>query len=255
MAKPHTNFQGAFAKARRKRGLPAPAAPPEGTYDPQFDAQGRNLQRSYDDLLQNFGIGKQRSQDDLNLALGNLDTSKTNALTDLNVNRERQLQDLGQQSQYATEDHAAALDALGRKYTVLGHQQEQAARHAGVESQGILAQSLAKRAANRGIEQQPIDTNFTRSQMGIATGEQRLGEDYSTNTARTTQDASQRSDALKLAFDRAFGPSGDNVLNLSRAGRDLNAGLLDINSSKWYGATANGYAPPPTRRRRKAAIY
>lgn len=251
-----SSFQAAFQKAKRKR-LPAPASPPPGTYNPQYDAQARAQQRQYDDLLQNFGIGKTRAQNDLTLALGNLNQSQQNALSDLGTSHDRNLQDLTTNQQYAAQDHATALDALNRNYATLAGRQAEGAIRSGVESAGILAQAIARRNANKANDQAPIDTAYGRQQAAATTAENRINQDYTTNVGRTQQDAQQRQDALKLAFDRAFGPSGDNVLQIARAGRDLTAGNLDLTSQKWYDATANGYAPlvrAINRKKKKVSI-
>lgn len=178
-----------------------------GTYDPTLDAQGRGLQRSYDDLLQNFNIDKTRATDDLKLALADTATSQ----------------------QRLNQDHATALANINRNYGDLAVRQAEGALKANVESPGLLARALARRQANARLDTQGVDTSFNRA----------------------TEDTTKHTDALKLAFDRAFGPSGDNVVNLSRAGRDLVAGQSDLNAQRWYAATANGYVPAPRIPRRK----
>jgi hypothetical protein len=206
----------AAAKKRKKKPAPRlPAEPPPGTYDPALSAQGRSAQRSYDDLLQNLAIGKQRSQDDLKLALANVATG----------------------TQRLGEDRTTALANLDRNYTALAHRQSEHALQGNVQSAGLLAQSLQSRMAARTQAQQPIDTSYSRA----------------------LEDAKRRSDALKLGFERLYGKSGTNVVNVARAGRDLTAGKLDIAGEKWWQAAQLGYAPAapariPKRKTRRQVV-
>lgn len=245
-----SSFTSALTKAKKKKKHSAPADPPAGTYDPLYDAQGRQNQRGYDDLLQDFGISKQRATDDLGISLGNLGQEKANTLADLDTSHTRNLAALLTGRTRATEDYQRAGQDLGRQYGVLAHRQTGAARQAHADSAGILAQSLRKRLANQALDQGRLDTSYHRQQADSTTAEQQTNEDYTRGTTRTEENATNRGDALKLAFDRAFGPSGDNVLNLGRAGRDLVQGGLDLNAQKWYSAVANGYTPPTRRKRR-----
>lgn len=240
-------------KAQKKRRR-LPSEPPPGTYDPTIDATQRQNQRGYDDLLQDFAIGKQRGQSDLDIALGNLGTDKTNALEDLTTSRDRNLADLITGRTRAGEDHTAALGTLAHNYDVLANKQGQQARQAQVESKGILAQALAKRAANQARDQAPIDTAYARQMQDSALSESRLGEDFTRGTARTEQGATSQSDALKLAFDRAYGPGGENAVRISRAGRDLVAGNLDLSNMRWFQAAQMGYSPTIPKKKTKKQV-
>lgn len=242
-----------IAAAKRRRAQ-TPANPPPGTYDPTIDATGRNNQRSYDDTLQNFAIGSQRAKDDLGIALGNIGTSQQNSLSDLSTGHDRSLADLLSGRDRNAADHQTALADLARNYSMLADKQGQAARQANVESGGILAQALAKRQANQAHDQAPIDTAFNRSLADSTTAEQRIGQDYATNTGRVNQGATNQSDAVKLAFDRAYGANGDQALNVSRAGRNLVAGNLDLSNQRWYQAAAMGYSPVQQRRRKQVIV-
>jgi hypothetical protein len=200
-----------ISRAKKKRRNPQlPATPPPGTFDPALSAQGRTNQRSYDDLLQDFAVGKQRSQDDLKLALAN--------------------QALG--TQHLGEDRTTALANLDRGYTGLAHRQSEHALQGNVESAGLLAQSLANRMAARTQAQQPIDTSYNRALEG----------------------AKQRTDALKLGFERLYGRSGTNVVRVARAGRDLVAGGLDLANQEWYQAAQLGYSPTIPKRKTKRQV-
>lgn len=239
-------------KARKKRR--SPVNPPAGSYNPVYDAEGRKLQRGYDDLTQDFTRGKTRDQDDLLIALGQLDRSKADALADLGQGKDRNLADLLLNRTRGEEDFKNASLGLDRRYASLRTQQDQTARRAGVESTGILEQAIAARQRNRSLDQAPLDLAHQRNLADSTTAEGRIGEDYSRGVARTGAEAGDRRSALTLAFERLWGTGGDREIDLARAGRDLTAGKLDLSGAKWYEATANGYAPPRPRRRRRTVI-
>lgn len=225
-----------------------------GFYDPQIDSQERGLQRGYDDLTQDFGRGKTRAQDDLLLALGQTDRSSGEALEDLGRSKDRNLAEILSARQRGDEDYGRAIQGLDRRYASLANEQGQAARRAGVESGGILAQSLAARQRNRALDQQPLDISRQRQQADLTTAEQELQDDYSRGVSRTGSEVDERKGALTLAFERLWGAGGDQEIGLSRAGRDLTAGKLDLSGSRWYQAAANGYVPTTPKRRRRV-IY
>lgn len=238
----------AIAKAKRKRRA-APADPPFGTYDPQLDATGRSNQRGYDDYRQDYQIGSTRGQDDLLIALGQNTRGTQNELADLTTGRDRSLADLLRNRGRATEDHTTALGDLDRSYATLANRQGQNARRAHVEGPGIMAQALAKRTENRALDQKPIDTSFNRYLEDSKTSQGRIGEDFARGTSRVNEASQENQAALNLGFDRLWGSTGTNTLGLARAGRDVEAGNLDLSQQRWWQAAAAGYSPPRRRRR------
>jgi hypothetical protein len=225
VAKTHFSLS---AIARAQRGRRAPVNPPPGTYDPVIDSTVRQNKRQYEDTSQDFTVGQTRAQDDLAVALQQLGLSENRNMEDLGVSRSR-----------AAEDHSRSLSDLVLRYTRLGRSQAEGDRHAGVVSAGILSQQAAIRAANQARDQQPIDQAYSR-----------FNEDAGRSQGRLQQDAGSRAQELNLDFSRLWDPkSGDNVIRLQRAGRDLQDANLDASGQRWYQATAGGYSPPKKKRR------
>lgn len=230
------------------------ANPPEGTYNPQYDAQQGQIQRQYADMGQDYTVGKTRAQDDFQTALGDLGTSRDQALQDVNSSSGRSLADIATARTRAGENLSTALGTVQHNYTVLAGRQAEGARHANVESAGILAEAAAARQANQARDVAPIQTSYDRTIADLGTQGQRVNEDTSTQTGRIGQSYDRNTSKLALAVDRAYGAQGDQTINLARAGRDLNANKLDLSAGRWYDAVANGYAPAPKKKRKVPVI-
>lgn len=180
--------------------------PPTGSYDPALDAQVGAAGRGLFDLGQDTQTQKDRLGTDYNLQRGDLVTAQDRA----------------------TADHQRALDMLQRNYAQLGNRQAQGQARAGVIGGGAVLQAAAKRAANKALEQQPIDTSFNRFTEDNQSAQGRL--------------------ALNMAPPDAGNPLG------GRAYQDLNSTLtrgkregaffgLDVAGEKAYQASGAGWDP------------
>jgi hypothetical protein len=242
----------ATARSRFYRNMPrsrpqptVQTSPPPGTYDPAIDAQVGQANRGLGDYLQDYirdfgepgtALGG-RSGEDLTLGKQDVERGYGRSLTDLLTNRSR-----------AGEDYGRAVEGLNRNFAQLGAAQTQAARAAGVQRGGALAQALAKRAENKRIAREPIDTNFSRFNADSAQAQGRLGED--------------RGLALG-ALDRGFLRGTDDAANaLARAQRENKQFGLDATAQKFYQAdiplplpdAAAASPGAPARRKRKPRV-
>jgi hypothetical protein len=185
---------GGSAGWPKKKAKPrVQTSPPPGSYDPAIDAQVGQTQRGLADLLVDYtrdygepgtALGG-RAGEDYGLGVAGVERDYGRSIADLMRNRGRAGEDYGQQ-----------IAGLQRSFAQLGSQQTQAARAAGVQRGGALAQALAKRNANQAIARQPLDTSFARFNEDSALDEGRLGENRGvalgglrTGLLRGTEDA------------------------------------------------------------------
>jgi hypothetical protein len=180
--------------------------PPTGSYDPALDAQLGAANRGLFDQGQDTQTQRERLGTDYNLQRGDLITAEDRA----------------------TQDHQRALDMLTRNYSQLANRQAQGQARAGVMGGGAVLQAAAKRAANRALEQAPIDTAYSRFTADNQSAQGRL--------------------ALQMAPPDAGNPLG------GRAFQDLNTGFtraqregsqfgLDTAAEKAYQASGAGWEP------------
>jgi hypothetical protein len=175
--------------------------PPTGSYDPALDAQVGAAGRGLSDLGQDTQRQRERLGTDYNLQRGDLQTAE----------------------QRATADHQRALDMLTRNYSQLANRQAQGQARAGVLGGGAVLQAAAKRAANKALEQQPIDTSFQRYSADNESAQGRLALQMAPPDAGnplggrafqdlgTTQARAQRENqffGLDTAAEKAFQASG-----------------------------------------------
>jgi hypothetical protein len=208
-----------FAQYADPAQPPVQTSPPPGSYDPAIDAQvgqsNRGLADFLSDYIRDFGepgtaLGG-RAGEDLTLGKADVERGYGRNLTDILTSRSR-----------AGEDYGHAVEGLNRNFAQLGAQQTQAARAAGVQRGGALAQALAKRAENQRIAREPMDTNFARYNADSSQAEGRLGED--------------RGLALG-ALDRGFLRGSDDAATaLARGQRENTAFGLDATAQKFYQA-------------------
>lgn len=240
------DFQFPLRRAQRRPVQPTvQTSPPPGTYDPAIDAQVGQANRGLGDYLQDYirdfgepgtALGG-RSGEDLSLGKQDVERGYGRSLTDILTNRSR-----------AGEDYGRAVEGLNRNFAQLGAAQTQAARAAGVQRGGALAQALAKRAENKRLAREPIDTNFSRFNADSAQAEGRLGED--------------RGVALG-ALDRGFLRGSDDAANaLARAQRENKQFGLDATAQKFFQAdiplplpdTAPSSSTPTRSPRRRRSV-
>lgn len=197
-------------KAKKRRTAAAPSLPPLGSYDPSVLLQYQQNKRTADNAQQQFDLGQSQAQDNLAIQLARLGQQETNLGT----------------------DRGTALENIGRNYGNLAETQAAGANRANVQSAGLLAQSLAKRQANQGLEQKTVDTSYQRS---------------------LADSANQKAD-LSLALSRAYGsgkggqPLGTNTLNLTQTKADALGGNLDLSGVAYQQAAANGFRFPKKKR-------
>lgn len=249
--------KGGLKPAAPGKGVTRPTAlgpPPVGTYDPAIDYQAGAANRGYQNLLDDANTSYEQGQQDYDLGLGDLTTTKTRTLADLLTGENRLNQDYG----IRTAD-------LGRSYSILGHQQAQNAARQGVTSAGLLGKSNAIRAGNQQHDQAAIDLARTR---GL--------EDIGTQRTRTNENFDRGKLGLDLGFSRQFGSFNGNtrvnpitgkpeigslVTNLTRAGTENTAFQTASAQQRTAGAQAGGYvdpsvlAPTPAQRRAKIKAF
>lgn len=244
MATARSRFYTGLARRAREREQRPLTSPPPGTYDPAIDAQVGQANRGLADLLVDYtrdygepgtALGG-RAGEDLQLGKADVERGYGRSLADLLTGRSR-----------GAEDYGRSVQTLDRNFARLGSAQTQAARAAGVQRGGALAQALAKRAENKAIERQPLDTNFARFNQDSALAQGRLGEDR----------------GLALGgLDRGFLRGADDAnTTLARAQRENAQFGLDANAQRFYQADvplplpsqavspATGGATPRPRRR------
>lgn len=209
----------------------APTAPPPGSYDPALDASYDSAARGYRYGIDDTATADLRGTEDYGFNRDSITRQRDQTLADLLAGHTREGQ-----------DYQTATGNLQRTYSNLGDSQSQNAQEAGVAGGGALMQALQKRTANQALDQAPIDTAHQRSL-----------ENYNTAVQRTTSGADLDLGRLALlaAPADANNPTGgrdwqDRHTGLARQGEELSNFGLDTNASRWYQATANGYAPPPT---------
>jgi hypothetical protein len=226
---------------RNKAGNPLSLpAPPVGTYDPAIDYNAGAADRGFGQFKDDAATGYEQGQQDYGLGLGDITTGHDRTLADLLTGEKRVNEDFGTQTQ-----------DLGHQYDILGHRQAESAAQHGVTSQGLLAQSLAKRTENQRHDQTAIDTVHTRGLADIGTLRGRADEDFKTAKTR-----------LDLANARQFGGYGDHIIlnpltgkpeagslltQLTRAGAEntfYQAGAGGLRASQ---AAAGGYISPLTQ--------
>lgn len=269
---------GTFRSAMMRRpasGLQqALTSPPPGTYDPAIDAQVGQSDRGLQDLLsayianygepgtqlggragEDFQTGQANIQRNLGYGLADVNQGADRSLADLQRSSGRSLADLLTNRGRAGQDYASNVEGLHRNFAQLGEAQTQAARAAGVQRGGALAQALAKRQANEAIDRKPMDTGFARfnqdSQLqqgrlgeDTALGTSRIGEDRTTGLSRLNAGATADLSSLRTGYVRG---AEDANTQLGIAGREANQFGLDANAQRFY--QANVPLPLPTRKK------
>jgi hypothetical protein len=177
-----------------------PSRPPPGTYDPSLDANERAAERGLLDLTQDT------------------ERAGSRAYTDVFDDEVGALAELARRDTAAEEDYTRNVGQLARNYGILGGQQTQSARAAGVRG-GALAQAAAKRTANMAWERAPIDTGIARYRTESGVQRDRIGLDF------------QRGEE-------------DRGLNLGRAGRELGFFRTDTGEQRWFQAKQSGAELP-----------
>jgi hypothetical protein len=198
----------------------APTTAPEGSYDPQLDAQGQT--QSLNNLYQNedFGTGNQQALDDYNTAIANAAQAHGYTLADLQTASN---QDLA--------NYNLATQNLGQQYQRLGVSQTQNANAAGVGEGGALVAAQTARQGNQNQAQGVLDTNESRSQADIT---QRVNRE---NTAYAQNQAANQTNYDRGVSSRAQTNERDNAANT----------LFNqqLGTQKVYAASASGLLPGP----------
>jgi hypothetical protein len=247
-------------KAQKRKQSVAPSLPPLGSYDPSLLLQYGANNRAAQNAQGQYDLGQAQAQDNFGIQTGRVDQSLANNLTDLGTSKDRSLADLLTNRDRNQQDYTTASQGLDRRYAQLGRVQGEHARQQHIEGGGILAQSLAKRQANRALDQQPLDTSLQRSLADSTTAQSRLGQDYTTNTGRAGQAAATSKADLALALARGYGsgtggnPLGTQTLNLTQTQNDALGGNLDLSGVAYGQAAANGFRFPSTPKRKKAPV-
>jgi hypothetical protein len=237
-----------MATKKRKGFTPfkAPVNPPPGTYDPDIDAKVRAVQRGYQQMSEDYPVGKTRAQDDYLTATQNDQTDYQNALGDLTTTHDRSLSDLLLGRTRGTEDYNTSLTNLDRNYQNLGNAQGGTITQAagGTVQGGALLQALQKRQANEAIDRAPIDTNYNRFLSDSQTQEGRVNQDFTTGSSRLKDQLDRQLGALSLGLERTWGEKGDQTVALGRAGNENIQYGIDATAARWGQAAGTGYTAP-----------
>ena len=231
----------------------AVVAPPQGSYDPNLDAELGKSNRGLGDLLADIGggtgndplgINRVRAQGDYALGLGEIDQARTRGLEDFTTGKanyetgyNRNLSDLLKAREQGTQDYGTNVETLKRNYLNMGVAQGEAQRKAGaMAGSGAEAQSARKRTANEAIDKAPIDTAYQRFMDASNTTQGRLGEDR-TSALAAMQRGYDRGDADLVAnrgkLDTAFTRQDqDWTSQLERAKRENEAFGSDVLNAK-----------------------
>lgn len=201
-------FRTPLARLRPFTPFKAPAKPPPGTYDPSLDAEERAAERGYGDL-----------QQDTERDRGRLFSNTYDPVLGAIPNLQRQLAEEGA-------DYGRQVQELGRGFQRLGTGQDNAARAAGVDSGGVLAQALRKRTENEAFARVPIDTAHTR---------------YGQQNAREQAQA-------ELGYQRQ---NEDLGTQLTRGGRELGFYRGDVGAQRFFQAEQSGAELPTAPKNEK----
>lgn len=191
----------------------APTRPPSGTYDPSLDAEERAAERGFLDLQQD-------TERDTGRAFSDVYDETLGAIPNLQRQRREETQDYGR-----------SIQELQRGFQRLGVGQTNAARAAGIDSGGVLAQALRKRRENETFQRQPIDV-----------AHRRFGEENDRQIA-------------KVGLD--YGRAGeDRATTLARGGREWNLFRNDVGAQRFFQAEQSGADLPsrPGNERTRAGL-
>ncbi len=214
-------------------------------YDPALDAQARAVWRGLVDSREAAATAESRALQDYGVGTASLRASYDQQLAQLGWGEadakrsyDRTLQDIATGRTRTTEDYGTSVAALGRAFDQLRNRQAQQARAQGVLTGGALLAAAQKRAANRAIEQQQLDTGYRRTMEDFGTNESRAGEDFRTATERF---AAQRGwlqsglndqlGALGLSLTRS---QADTQSQLTRAEREWQQFGIDTAEQRRY---------------------
>lgn len=220
--------------------------PAYGTYDPTLDQQERSADRGLSDHLQDLGKLGERDLTDYGIAKEDAGTSLSRMLEDIGFSRS----DLLTSRQRGRDDFNASLQTLDRNYRQLGQGQAQTASRAGATG-GAFAQAAQKRAANKAIDRQPLQTNFDRFLQDSTTAESRLG----TTEGRVRYDSDRDQGRLAELLRRN---TEDRGTQGTRAERENEFFHQDLNEVRVDQAKMAGFLPEPRvssvgpRRRRRS---
>lgn len=233
-----------------KPWTPWSSSPPSGTYDPSLDAAAAAANRGYGDLQSDVTTQNQRDTVDYGLSRDELIRQGMQTEADRQLAYSREGQDYGQTVSREGEKYDRNIAMLKRAYAVKGNAQGQQANAYGVLSGGALLQAASKRAANQALDQQPIDTNHTRTLADAETAHTRYQADSATQQQRTS-DATQLALgklALQMAPPDASNPLGgrsfqDRTTQLTRGGRENTQFGIDTEAQKAFQAGGMGWDP------------
>jgi hypothetical protein len=200
--------------------------PPTGMYDPGLDASVRAAGRGFNDLRQDLDRDGQRASTSYTLGMGRLGEDETFETGGLDQAQAR----LGQ-------DYSRATADLGRRFQILGNQQAEASRGAGVTSAGLALMASKKRAANQGLEQQGLDLQRDRGTEDIARQRGRMA----TMFGRARDDA---------GTDFQYGQD-DRSTALARGGRENTFYGQDVSDQRFFQAAQAGWRPAAKPKKKK----
>lgn len=203
--------------------------PPPGTYDPVLDSQLAAGARGLEDFTTDTATATERANSDFATSQGDLQRQRGEGIADIMRTRAREGENYGTQ-----------IQGLDRNYSRLANTQAQQQRGAGTEG-GAFAQALAKRTANRAIDQAPIDTAHAR-----------FGQDSAQQETRFGQGIDRAQGAGALSYQRG---EQDRGFALARAGREQGFLGTDTAAAQWAQAKAAGYdAPTPAPGEHQSAL-
>jgi hypothetical protein len=270
--------------AGRPRKRFSASAPPPGYYDPAIDASVGQANRGLYDLGQDISRNATRLSDDYGQGVARTGLTYGRGVADIERSYGRGQQDVGlqrgdlqTQAGYSAEDDARArsrldqdrsqaLEQVARRYATLATTQRQAAQGSGVAAGGFFGAAKGARDLNAGLDRAPIEQAYARNVEDLNTGQARRGTALQTALGRLDLSEGRGAEDYGLATGRAL---EDRDLSLADATKDYGRGTQDlatqlgrgIRENVFYGqdalrsayaqATANGWRPPTTGKRRK----
>lgn len=201
---------------------------PPGTYDIGLDRQEGALRRGLGDLLAQLDpkTGTQSTRLSSDLLLG---------MQDIARQRGQYQEDYGTETGGVERGYQQTLDDLltqeqgvQREYGLLGNQQSQAFRAAGLEG-GAGAQAAAKRTANQALDVAPITTARTRAteQRGLSLDD--LLRQYNRAMDPTSGSFALQGGQLGLNYKRS---SEDNANTLAIGRREANRQIQELATNR-----------------------
>jgi hypothetical protein len=225
-----------------------PSPYPDLSYDPSIEAERQAAARGLQDTTLDVKRARHQARQDFRTSRKDSRITKRRGMQDFTTQLQRGLQairfkrqDVKRDYRRGTQDIGLKLESLGRQYATLGDTQLQASNAAGLGTdQGTAQAAAARRIANQGFEQQPLDIALQRlgqdqtinlGRLGIEAGQ--LRQDTRRGRTRLKQDTRHDIHLAHRDFRRT---RGDLHIQLQRARREATIGNADLLEQELFSA-------------------